>query len=59
MIVVPGGTGRFKGAAGSAKFTATFANFYPASSFLSGAPAPLQGMAFYLFAGTLSLPDHD
>jgi hypothetical protein len=59
MIVFTGGTGRFKGATGSAKFTATFANFYPASSFLSGTPAPLQGMAFYVVEGSVSFPDRD
>jgi hypothetical protein len=59
MIAFTGGTGRFKGVTGSAKFTATFANFYPGSSFLSGAPAPLQGMAFYVFEGTLSPSHHD
>jgi hypothetical protein len=59
MIVFTGGTGRFKGAAGSAKFTATFANFYPELTILAGASAPVQGMAFYVFEGTLLFPAHD
>jgi len=59
MIVFTGGTGRFKGSAGSAKFTATFANFYPELTILAGASAPVQGMAFYVLQGTLALPEHD
>jgi hypothetical protein len=58
-LVFTGGTGRFKGATGSAKFTATFANFYPELTILAGASAPVQGMAFYVFEGMLSFPAHD
>ena len=59
MLVFTGGTGRFKGAGGNAKFTATFANFYPGLTILVGASAPLQGLAFYVVQGTLALPGHD
>lgn len=59
MLVFTGGTGKFKGAAGSAKFTATFATFYPGLTILAGASAPPQGMAFYVVEGTLSLAGHD
>jgi hypothetical protein len=54
-LTFTGGTGRFSGATGSAKFTAVFDAFYPLSSFVGGTPAPLQGMAFYLVEGTVSL----
>jgi hypothetical protein len=54
-LTFTGGTGRFSGASGSAHFTAVFANFYPLSSFVGGTPAPLQGMAFYLVEGTVSV----
>jgi len=54
-----GGTGRFQGATGNAKFTATFANIYPASSFLFGGTTPLQGMAYYVVEGSVSLRGHD
>ena len=59
MLVFTGGTGGFKGATGSAKFTATFATFYPGLTILAGASAPVQGMAFYVFEGTLSFPARD
>jgi hypothetical protein len=59
MLVFTGGTGRFHGATGNAKFTATFANIYPASSFLSGGTAPLQGMAYYVIEGSVSLREND
>lgn len=59
MLVFTGGTGRFKGATGSAKFTASFANFYPELTIVVGASAPLQGMAFYVFEGTVSFPARD
>jgi hypothetical protein len=58
-LVFTGGTGRFKSATGSAKFTATFATFYPELTILAGASAPAQGMAFYLFEGTLLFPARD
>jgi hypothetical protein len=48
-------TGRFRGATGSAKFTAVFSNFYPASSFVGGTSNPLQGVAFYSVDGTVLL----
>jgi hypothetical protein len=54
-LTFTGGTGRFRGASGSATFTAVFDNFYPASSFFGGTTAPLQGMAFYLVHGKLSI----
>jgi hypothetical protein len=50
-LTFTGGTGRFSGASGSAHFTAVFAVFYP---FLG---APIQGMAFYLVQGTVSVPE--
>ena len=59
MLVFTGGTGGFKGATGSAKFTATFATFYPELTILAGASEPVQGIAFYVFEGTLSFPAHD
>ena len=62
-LTFTGGTGRFRGASGSATFTAIFDQFYPASSFAGGSgTAPLQGMAFYLVQGKLSISsgeDHE
>jgi hypothetical protein len=57
MLVFTGGTGRFKGATGSAKITSTVASFYPQLTILVGGSAPAQGMAFHVIAGTLSLPN--
>jgi hypothetical protein len=54
-LTFTGGTGRFKGATGTANFTAVFDGFYPASSFVGGGTAPLQGMAFYLVEGKVSI----
>lgn len=55
-LTFTGGTGRFSGATGSAKFTAVFDAFYPASSFAGGTgTAPLQGMAFYVVQGKVSI----
>jgi hypothetical protein len=59
MLVFTGGTGRFKGATGSAKITSKVAAFYPQLTILAGGSAPPQGMAFHVIEGTLSLPDHD
>jgi hypothetical protein len=55
-LAFTGGTGRFKGASGTATFTAVFDAFYPASSFASGTGnAPLQGVAFYVVQGKVSI----
>lgn len=55
-LTFTGGTGLFSGATGSATFTAVFDQFYPASSFAGGTgTAPLQGMAFYLVRGNVSI----
>jgi hypothetical protein len=55
-LMFTGGTGRFAGASGKATFTAVFDSFYPGSSFASGTgTAPLQGMAFYVVQGTVSI----
>jgi hypothetical protein len=55
-LTFTGGTGRFRGAKGKATFTAVFDNFYPASSFAGGTnTAPIQGMAFYLVQGQVSI----
>ena len=55
-LTFTGGTGRFSGASGSATFTAVFDSFYPASSFAGGTgTAPLQGMAFYVVEGKVSV----
>jgi hypothetical protein len=55
-LTFTGGTGLFSGASGSATFTAVFDQFYPASSFAGGTgTAPLQGMAFYLVQGKVSI----
>ena len=55
-LTFTGGTGVFTGASGSATFTAIFNTFYPASSFVSGTgTAPVQGMAFYVVQGTVSM----
>jgi hypothetical protein len=53
-LTFTGGTGRFQGASGGAALAAVFTNFYPASSFVGGAPNPLQGVAVYSVDGTLS-----
>jgi hypothetical protein len=55
-LTFTGGTGRFRNASGSATLTAVFDAFYPASSFAGGTgTAPLQGMAFYLVKGRISI----
>lgn len=55
-LTFTGGTGRFSGATGNATFTAVFDSFYPGSSFASGTgTAPLQGMAFYVVHGNVSI----
>jgi len=55
-LTFTGGTGRFTGASGKATFTAVFDSFYPGSSFASGTgTAPLQGMAFYVVQGNVSI----
>jgi hypothetical protein len=55
-LTFTGGTGRFHGASGNATFTAVFDSFYPASSFAGGTgTAPLQGMAFYVVQGRVSI----
>ena len=55
-LTFTGGTGRFTGASGMATFTAVFDSFYPGSSFASGTgTAPLQGVAFYVVQGSLSI----
>ena len=56
-LTFTGGTGRFEGSSGSAKFTAVFDSVYPASSFVGGTTAPLQVMAFYSVDGTVDLPE--
>lgn len=55
-LTFTGGTGRFAGASGKATFTAVFDSFYPGSSFASGTgTAPLQGMAFYVVQGNITI----
>jgi hypothetical protein len=54
-LTFTGGTGRFKGATGSAKFTAVFLAIYPQSSFLGGTLSPLQVSAYYVIEGSVSL----
>jgi hypothetical protein len=55
-LTFTGGTGRFRDASGSATFTAVFDSFYPEISFAGGTgTAPLQGMAFYLVQGKISI----
>jgi hypothetical protein len=55
-LTFTGGTGLFRGAGGSATITAVFDAFYPAVSFAGGTgTAPLQGMAFYLVQGKVSI----
>ena len=55
-LTFTGGTGLFSGASGSATFTAVSDQFYPASSFAGGTgTAPLQGMAFYVVQGKMSI----
>jgi hypothetical protein len=46
------GTGRFDGASGSAGFSVVFSR-------IGGTASPVQGIAFYSFAGTLSLQHDD
>ena len=49
-LTFTGGTGVFSGATGSATFTAVFNSFYPAIGM-----TPVQGMAFYVVQGTVSI----
>ena len=58
-LTFTGGTGRFQGATGSAKFTAVFLAIYPHSSFLGGASSPLQVSAYYTIEGRVSLRGDD
>jgi hypothetical protein len=57
-LMFTGGTGRFHGASGSATFTAVFDRFYPDIAGGSGT-VPVQGMAFYLVRGKLSIRSGD
>jgi hypothetical protein len=54
-----GGTGRFQGASGTAALGAAFTIIYPASSFIGGTSAPIQGLATYSVDGTVFLPGED
>lgn len=54
-LTFTGGTGRFQGAAGTAKFTAVFLALYPHSSFLGGGSSPLQVAAYYVIEGRVSV----
>jgi hypothetical protein len=56
-LAFTGGSGRFEGATGNAKFTAIFDTVYPESSFVGGTSAPLHVMAFYSVDGTVHLPE--
>jgi hypothetical protein len=58
-LTFTGETGRFEGASGSANVSAVSSNFYPASSFVGGTAAPLQGTGFYSVEGTVSLEHGD
>ena len=51
-LTFTGGTGRFEGASGSADFTAV-------ATPISGTSNPMQGIAFYLVNGTVSLQHGD
>jgi hypothetical protein len=55
-LTFTGGTGRFLGATGSAKFTGFFAGLYPTLTVFGGGTIPfIQGTAFYLVEGTVYL----
>ena len=55
-LTFTGGTGRFLGATGSAKFTGFFVGLYPTLTIFGGGSVPyIQGMAFYLVEGTVNL----
>jgi hypothetical protein len=54
-----GGTGRFQGASGAAALGGAFTIIYPASSFIGGTSAPIQGFATYSVDGTVFLPAED
>ena len=55
-LTFTGGTGRFTSASGKATFTAVFDSLYPEISFASGTgTAPLQGLAFYVVQGNVSI----
>lgn len=55
-LTFTGGTGRFQGASGSANLGTTFTLIYPASSFIGGTSAPVQGVATYSVDGTVFVP---
>ena len=55
-LTFAGGTGRFQGASGSAALGSAFTIIYPASSFIGGTSAPIQGFATYSVDGTVFLP---
>ena len=55
-LTFTGGTGRFLGATGSAKFTGFFVGLYPTLTVFGGGTIPfIQGTAFYLVEGTVHL----
>jgi len=54
-----GGTGRFQGASGTATMGGAFTIIYPASSFIGGTSAPIQGFATYSVDGSVFLPEED
>ena len=54
-LTFTGGTGQFRNATGTATFTAWASFFYPTLSFLGGTSLPVQGTAFYLVQGSVSL----
>jgi hypothetical protein len=55
-LTFTGGTGRFLGATGSAKFTGFFVGLYPTLTIFGGGTLPyIQGTAFYLVEGTVHL----
>jgi hypothetical protein len=53
-LTFTGGTGRLKGAKGSAKIIGVFLNLYPGNSFLGGGTGPLQVAAQYIVEGTIT-----
>ena len=54
-LTFTGGSGQFHNATGTATFTAWASFFYPTISFLGGSALPVQGTAFYLVQGSVSL----
>ena len=55
-LTFTGGTGRFQGASGSAALGSVYTIYYPASSFIGGTSAPVQGFATYSVDGWVNLP---